>query len=403
MVTRSVKRVCVLAAVVAAGTGLAGRAEAQQVEVRVVVPQVTAREIRATIERALEQALDPKLWAEISRELNEALRESLTGAHEAAREVAEALRESARASRFSGGTAGAWQDRNFSQEQIAKESHTLQLGAAGSLILKNVAGDVTVTAGSGRAATVEVVRRSRGRTEADAKLGLDRVKIEVDHRGERATVTTVYPDDNRRPPYAVSATYTVTAPAGTSMTIATISGDVHVTNIKGDTSVNVTSGDVTVIGSRLSSAKTVSGNVTITDSDATGALEVGTLSGDLRLQRVKARRLSMSTLNGDVVARDIDTGDAALSTQSGDVEFGGALSPSGRYDLRSHSGDVRVGIPQGAFDVSARTFNGRITTDPNLGVKTTSSSRTSLRGTVGAGGASLEITTFSGDISISKK
>jgi DUF4097 and DUF4098 domain-containing protein YvlB len=299
--------------------------------------------------------------------------------------------------------AGARQDRNFSQEQIAKESHTLQIGAAGSLVLKNIAGDVTVTAGSGRAATVEVVRRSRGRTEADAKLGLDRVKIEVDHRGERATVTTRYPDDDRRPPYAVTATYIVTAPAGTSVTIASISGDVSVTNIKGDTTVDVTSGDITVTGCRVSSVKTVSGDVIVNDGEAEGTLEVSTLSGDVRLQRVKARRLSMSALAGDVVARDIVTGDATLSTQSGDVEFGGAVSGSGRYDLRSHSGDVRVTIPQGAFDVSARTFNGRITIDPNLGVKTTSSSRTSLRGTVGAGGASLEITTFSGDISITRK
>jgi DUF4097 and DUF4098 domain-containing protein YvlB len=229
------------------------------------------------------------------------------------------------------------------------------------------------------------------------------VRVEVDHRGERAALTARYPDGERRPPYAVSVAYTVTAPAGTSFTISSISGDVRVTNIKGDTSIDVTSGDVTAAGTRLSSAKTVSGDMTLTDTQTDGTLEAGTLSGDLRLQGVRARRLSLSVLNGDIIARDVEAGDATLASTSGDIEFGGGLSQTGRYELRTHNGDIRVRIPQGGFDIRARTFSGRITADAELNVQATASSRTSLRGTVGKGGASLEIATFTGDISISRK
>jgi len=401
-----VTRGCLLTAALVLAGGAGSQVAAQQVEVRVVVPQATVKEIRAAIERTLDQAIDPKLWAEISRELSEAIRESLAGAHDAAREVAEALRESAHgmSSHTWGSHPGARQDRTYTQEQIAKESHSLAIGAAGTLVLRNVAGDITVTAGNGRSATVDVVRRSRGRTDANAKLGLERVKVEVDHRGEQATVTARYPENERRPPYAVSVTYTVTAPAGTRVTVSTISGNVQVRDIKGEVIANVTSGDVTVAGSRVSSLKTLSGTMIVTDSDAVdGALELSTLNGDITLERAKARRVSITALNGDIVARDIDAGAASISSTSGDVTFSGSLAKGGRYELRAHSGDVRVTLPKGGFALTARTFSGRITADTALSLSAMESARTYMRGTVGDGGATLDVATFSGDVTISRK
>jgi hypothetical protein len=380
---------------------------AQQVEVRVVVPQQTAKEIRAAIEKSIEQAIDVRVLNEISREISDALRESLAGAGVAARAVSEALRESSRHVPY-----GAWdtpggvrQDKTFTQEQTAKETLTLAIGPNGTLTLKNIAGDITVTGGGGKSATVEVLRRSRGRTDADAKLGLERVKVAVDHRGERATVEAQYPDHDSRPPYAVSVAYVVTAPTGTTLSITTLSGDVLVKDIKGDVSASLTAGDATVSGSRVSSLKTLSGTVAVTDAEADSAMDLTTLSGDIRLERAKARRVMMSTLNGDVVARDVDTASAVMTSTSGNVEFTGAPVKGGRYELRAHSGDVKVILPKGGFDVSARTFSGRITADPSLGLQTTTSRprSSSLRGTVGDGSATFDVSTFSGDVTISRK
>jgi hypothetical protein len=402
MVKRLVVRGCVLTAVLAiAGTQMA----AQQVEVRVIVPQATAKEIRAAIERSIEQSLDARVWSEIAREINGAISEGLAGARIATRDLAEALRESLRYLPDSSGTAGARQDRTYTQEQIAKESHTLAIGPTGTLALRNIAGDITVTAGTGRSATVEVTRRSRGRTDADAKLGLERVRVEVDHRGERATVTARYPDDERRPPYAVTTTYVVTAPSGTQLSVSTLSGNVIVKDIKGDVSATVTSGNVAVSGSRVSALKTLSGSLTVTDSDAEAAMDLSTLNGLIRLERARTRRLSISALSGDVVARDIETTTATITNTSGDVEYSGAIAKGGRYEIRVHSGDVRVVLPKGGFDVSARTFSGRITADAALGLQTTSNlvRSSSLRGTVGDGSASLDVSTFSGDVTISRK
>ena len=401
---RLVMRGCVLTAALALASA---QPAAQQVEVRVVIPQTTAKEIRAAIERSLEQTIDVRVWTDISREISEAVRESLAGAHGAARGVAEALRESSLHMPGTWGSpGGVRQDRTFTQEQIATESHTLAIGPNGTLVLRNVAGDITVTAGTGRSATVEATRRSRGRTDADAKLGLERVKIEVDHRGERATVTARYPEDERRPPYAVSTSYVVTAPAGTMLTIATLAGNVSVKEIKGDVNGTVTSGNLTVAGSRVSVLKTLSGNLTVTDGDAESAMELSTLNGIIRLERAKAKRLSISALSGDIVARDVETATATITNTSGDIEYAGTVAKGGRYEIRAHSGDVRVVVPKGGFDVSARTFSGRITADAALGLQPTSQNlarSSALKGTVGDGSASLDVSTFSGDVTISRK
>jgi DUF4097 and DUF4098 domain-containing protein YvlB len=145
--------------------------------------------------------------------------------------------------------------------------------------------------------------------------------------------------------------------------------------------------------------------VAVTDAEADSAMDLTTLSGDIRLERAKARRVMMSTLNGDVVARDVDTASAVMTSTSGNVEFTGAPVKGGRYELRAHSGDVKVILPKGGFDVSARTFSGRITADPSLGLQTTTSRprSSSLRGTVGDGSATFDVSTFSGDVTISRK
>ncbi len=390
-------------AALALSDALGHGAAAQSVEVKVVVPKQAVYVIRDVID----QVIDRRVLADVTRDISAAIRESLAGAGDATRDLARTIRESIADAgglwRMWESAATIWQDRDYRQEQTDRETKTLALGAAGSLTIKNLVGDITVTAGSGRSATVEILRRSRARTDADAKLGLERVKVEVDQRGERVTITTRYPDE-RRPPYAVSVAYVVTVPAGTHVTAHTMSGSVRIKDVKGDVSVDVASGDATVTGAnRVPVVKTLSGTIMLTDIQGDGRMDVSTLSGDITLERIKARQLSTSSLSGDLVVRDVDVDGAEITVTSGDVEFSGALSRSGSYELRSHNGSIRVVIPRGGFELIARTFNGRITSDSSLGIKASATTRTSLRGTVGEGGPSLEVTTFNGSITISRK
>jgi DUF4097 and DUF4098 domain-containing protein YvlB len=373
---------------VACGTlaALSVPTSAQEIRVRVKVDPAVVEDVRAAIQDAIN--------SDIGREIRDALRD-------AARDTRRAMPE---LTRLADAAAAGWQDRNFRVEQRDSETKTLQLGANGSLELKNVSGNITVTAGSGRDTTVQIVRLSKGRTEADAKLGLDRVKVQVDARGDRATVDATYPNENR-PPYSVSVDYTVTAPAGTRLTVRSISGNTVVKGITGDVSADVVSGGIRISDAgSVSSATTISGDVQITNASVKGSMNVSTVSGTMTLDQIKCQRLSGSVISGEVHAKDVACDNAELKSLSGSVDYTGPLTKNGRYELQTHSGNVHVTITGSVgFELQASTFSGQVRLDPPLELQRSTMTRKSARGTVGDGSAVVTATAFSGDVVITKK
>ena len=288
-----------------------------------------------------------------------------------------------------------------------RETRTIPLGPSGSLDLRNLSGRITVTGGSGRDVSIVIVKRSRGRTEADAARGLKEVTTEISHQGSRASVETRYPDQdrNRQQDYSVSVDYEITAPAGTSVSIHNLSGDVTIKNVSGEISVDVASGDIGISqAARIGLIKALSGDLTLTDIKSTSPMDAGTMSGDVRIERVQAPRISVNTISGDVIATEVTAESASLKTTSGSVGYTGTLSRSGKYDLQSHSGDVTLTVIGSAgFDLTARTFSGRVQPDPALGLKGQTSERREVRGVVGDGSAVVQATTFSGNVIIVRK
>ena len=359
---------------------------------RIVIPH----ELILELQKLAREAFGEDAFRNLSRELGRAMRDiTLELGHYSVRSE--------------GGAAV--QDRDFRAEQTDKQTRTLAIGASGALELKNVVGNITVKAGGPREATVEIVRVSRGRTDADAKLGLERVTSEVTTRADGASVHANYPDD-RRPPYSVSVSYNVTAPAGTRLNVHSITGDVTITGIKGEMEAFTVAGALEISqAGAIESARTVTGNLTISDVQSDSAIETGTMSGSVRLSNIKAKRLIVGAVAGAISAREIQAAGAEVNCMSGSIEYSGAVSASGRYEFQSHSGEIRLGLT-GNFDFEGRSFGGQIDADPALGLKVPAAAgkagvgrlrQSSLKGTIGTGGAFVEATTFSGQIWIGRK
>lgn len=299
------------------------------------------------------------------------------------------------------------------QEQTERITRTLKIGGGGELDLSNIAGDITVTRGRGSDAEIEIVKTARGRTVDDARQMLGLVQVDIDDRTGRAEVTTRYPSgDNRRNERRnvnVSVAYTVTAPAGTRLTVRSISGDVKVEGITGDLSLESVSGNIGISNAgRISSAKSISGNVSIADSPIDGSAEASSVSGNVVLQRVKARRLSLSSVSGNLVVDDVTAERIDGQTMSGNVQFTSSLAPNGRYELQSHSGDVRVTLTGNTgFELEANSWSGSVRADiPGLtptGDAGGRARRRTLRATHGDGSAILSITTFSGNAIVTRR
>jgi hypothetical protein len=267
-------------------------------------------------------------------------------------------------------TAYQRRDRdNNRAEQVERTTKTFRLGDGGSLSLGNIAGDITVTRGSGDETTVDIVKTARGRDAADAREMLRLVTVDAAERAGRAEIKTHYPGDewrrNGRRNFNVSVTYTVTAPSGTRLAVESISGSVKIVDIKGDVNVNTVSGDLRISGAgRLGTAKTISGTVEIVDAQVDGTLSTSSVSGDVVLRHVTARRIEAGSVSGNVRLEDMQCDRLSASTTSGGIAFSGTLAKNGRYELKGLSGDVRVQLSGNTgFELDATTFSGQIHSD----------------------------------------
>lgn len=367
----------------------AAPALAQSVDVRVKVDTKAIREATREVREAVRDAFGPEFRRDITS---------------AAREVADVLEGLGTLA----WTNGDWgQSSRYRASQTDRETRRFNIGASGQLDLETMSGDITVKPSPGRELVVEIIKEASGTTEAEAKTGLSRVRVDSEERAGRVTVKTVYPNE-RQSNYRVSVSYVVSAPAGTRISTHAVSGDVTVTGITGELSVRTMSGDVTITDApRVTGAKTVSGDLTLRNVGAEGLLEASTMSGEIMATGIKARRLDLGTVSGGVTARGVSADDVSLKSMSGDVVFDGALAARGRYEFTTHAGDVRITLDgQTGFTFDGSTFNGSVRSDLPLQLTTIGSRRgptRNVRGTFGDGSAVLSATSFSGAVVLTKK
>ena len=223
------------------------------------------------------------------------------------------------------------------------------MAADGALALGNIAGDITVTRGGGSDIDVEIVKTAQRPHAADARELLQLVPVEITERNGRAEVKTRYPSGdeqrrNNRRNINVNVAYTVTAPAGTRITVNSISGDIKVTDIKGDINANSISGDVRISGAgRVGAAKSISGTVEISRRRSTVRSTAQSVSGDVILRRVTARPHRGRPRSAATSSSTRSSASAsARTTTSGNRQFTGSLARNGRYEFNSFSGEIRL-------------------------------------------------------------
>jgi hypothetical protein len=303
------------------------------------------------------------------------------------------------------------------EEQRETFKKVVRLGSSGELDVSNMTGDITIVRGGGNDATIEVTKVARAQTVDDARELLPLVKVEINERGNRTEIRTIYPGQqenmfrNRRG-FNVSVHYMITAPAGTRLTARTLTGNLRATEITGELSLVTTSGNVQVArAGSVAAVKSTSGSIEVSDTNSQSPIEASTVSGNIVMRQVKAPRVELGTVSGTVTMTDLQCGRVEADSLSGDVEYAGALMKGGRYEINSHSGNVRLTMAPGSgFEVEANSWSGKVETDLQIsGNRDQEPDRRggrrskTLRGVVGDGSATLDITTFSGNVWIGKR
>lgn len=257
-----------------------------------------------------------------------------------------------------------------------KVDRTLKAPADGVVAIENVAGSVKVSPWD------------RDEVSVTGTLGDEVKELRFVSDGRRTEIEVKLPEGRlgRKSGDRMAAHLEVKVPATSGVEVEAVSATVTATGLKGALDVETVSGSIDVdTASRKVQAEAVSGTVTV--KGASGHLVASTVSGILRVEGGTFDHVELETV-------------------SGSLTFAGALSPKATLDAESVSGTVDLLFPASVsarFDVE--TLSGDVTNQ--LGPAAERSHEfgpgKELSFKAGAGDATVEVETVSGDVALRKK
>jgi hypothetical protein len=312
----------------------------------------------------------------------------------------------------------------------------------------NIAGQLTVVAGTGSSTVVEVTPKG-----ADAA----KLTVATGAKGNRQALRVLYPDDRIIYPALGRGSSTdlrvdddgyfdhdrddrghrveirgsgsgleayadlkVKVAPGTSVDLHLAVGEVTVTEVNGDIMVSTGSGNVSATGVKGDlDIDTGSGDVTV--ERVTGSLRIDTGSGNVTAKQQTAGRVDLDTGSGDITLSNASADDMKLDTGSGDIRIDGSSSRSLSLDtgsgtvvaaltgkletlrVETGSGDVRLTLPAdfaGSLDVDSSNDDN---IDVDFPIQLVRKGDGELRAKIGEGTGSVRIETGSGGVRLSKE
>jgi DUF4097 and DUF4098 domain-containing protein YvlB len=277
-------------------------------------------------------------------------------------------------------------ERDDSQDAQSRLDTTFAFNKNGSVDLTELSGDVVVNAWDRNEARVRAFAE-RGRIRSS--LSSSRMSIDVEPvRGRTG-----------------DSKLEVWVPVGVRVVARSTSGDVTVKGTKAEVDAHSTSGDVVVSGATdRVTIESVSGDVRgsqlngdVRSESVSGTIEIRDASGPVRAE----------TTSGDVSLLGVTSRSVFATTVSGEVEYDGTVDKDGRYEFHSHSGDIRLGIPESASaQFSIETFSGSLDSEFSItlppGQRVTGRPRR-FEFTLGGGSARITAESFSGDIVLGRR
>jgi DUF4097 and DUF4098 domain-containing protein YvlB len=275
--------------------------------------------------------------------------------------------------------------------------------------------------------SVRVVGWGRSEVQVTGSVAREGDRVAVEGGGRRVEVN-VQGNRGRGGP----ANLEVRVPAGASVEVNTTAAPITVTGVNGTVEVTSQAGAVTVQGRPRSIEATAHAGAIIVDAEtervvltalagpvrlagtvrnraevtamagaveipgAVGELEVNALNGAVRVANVTGGRVEINSVSGSVsVAGTRLRGN--VESVSGAVTVSGSLG--GALNVASHAGSVTLQLPGSTnARVEITSFNGGVSSDWRL----TRDGR-DWRGTLGSGGSTLSVTTFSGAVRLNRR
>jgi DUF4097 and DUF4098 domain-containing protein YvlB len=219
----------------------------------------------------------------------------------------------------------------------------------------------------------------------------NKIGFDMEQAGDRIDVTADILDATARP-VELEANLQLTVPEETELQLKTETGLIYVEQVMGDMTLESVAGDVHL-------------------KEVSGYIIVSTKGGSLVCTQC-AGKLKFDSISGSAQILQPGLTNVSLSTTMGNILFDGDFVRTGLYTMKSGKGLVEVRFSgNDSFDLNAQTTMGTVDNQAaaflrpdSHGVKHMASKFTKgLFGTVGAGLAKVELSSYSGTIRILKR
>ncbi len=260
-------------------------------------------------------------------------------------------------------------------------------------------GEVEVASVSG---SVSVSGWNRNEVQVTGALGDDVERLDFISDPKRTLIKVKMKNSTHwRGDEDADAELLIRIPAGSRLTVNTVSAEISVTKVEGEQRLQSVSGELTSeIAAEDVEAKTVSGDVVLRGEGKPAVVTVTTVSGDAQV-RDAAGEIVANSVSGSLKLEVDQIKRARLRTTSGDVELEGALARDARVDAETISGELMLdfkGPVSAEFEVES--FSGEI--NNCFGPKPESTSEhapgSELNFKQGEGSARVRLQSLSGDI-----
>ena len=187
---------------------------------------------------------------------------------------------------------------------------------------------------------VEITARryARGRNPATAKENAAGVPVEVASGDEGIEISSGGGG-------GTGVDYELRVPAGSTVEVESVAGDVEVSGVDNSATIRTESGDIAV-------------------EDVQGSIVVEALSGDVTISEVSTETgdAGVTVGSGDLELSDLVVGILEARVETGDVTVSGRFSGSGRVLVETGSIDARI-PPEDARELTFETRVGEISRD----------------------------------------
>lgn len=303
-------------------------------------------------------------------------------------------------------------------EQQQSKSFTVSRG--GDLSMQVDRGSINLETADTKTLKIEVVRKARGLSRAEAEELFAEHEIRFEQDGNQISVKAEFKKAGPRGVARRSrlqVEYTVSLPkefnvdlktSGGSIRLADLSGQARLATSGGNLSLatiagpvwgRTSGGSISLDGAEHSAELATSGG-NIQVGDVSASVNAQTSGGSIRITRVSGNVMA-KTSGGNIELGRV-TGMFSAETSGGSISaaVAGPLAEASR--LETSGGNIRLSIAEKtALDLDARASGAGVSTDVPVAV-IEKQERGALRGTINGGGPLLNLRTSGGSISISK-